>query len=329
MKCQGQLKYSSLFIVIFFIATSLLVTACSGGAQAQETFTIGVINYLPPLEQTLDGFKAEMAELGYIEGENVTYIYHGAIEPNPTVLNAEIENLLTQDVDLLFTMGNPTTLAARQAVEGTGIPVIFAPVVNPVGDGMVESIAYPGGNLTGIQNITPVPKAVELLLKLVPETTKLYVPYHPDDEVSVASIAPLPEAARTLGIELMLDEVRSPEEVLAAIETLPDDAAILLVTVPSLEPVSPFFNLATERGLAVGSASNGAEVGALIVYTTDLFAIGKQAARLADQVFRGIAPSQLPVETGQFFLSINLQTAAALGLEIPEEVLLQANDIIR
>lgn len=329
MKRNRQSKFSFMFLVIFFILANLSLTACGSGAQAQETFTIGVINYIPPLEPTLDGFKAGMAELGYIEGENVTYIYNGITKPDPAMINAEIENLLSQDIDLLFTMGNPTTLAAKQAVEGTDIPVIFAPVVNPVGDGMVESIAYPGGNLTGIQNITPTPKAVELLLKLVPETTKIYVPYHPDDEVSVTSIGPLPEAARTLGIELMLDEVRSPEEVLATIETLPEDTAILLVTLPSLEPISPFINLATERGLAVGSTNNNEEVGALIAYTTDLFTMGEQAARLANQVFRGIAPSKLPVETGQFFLSVNLQTAAALGLEIPDEILHQADNIIR
>jgi putative ABC transport system substrate-binding protein len=329
MKRNRQLKFSFMFLVIFFILTDLSLTACGGGAQAQETFTIGVINYLPPLNSTLDGFKARMAELGYVEGENVTYIYNGPIKPDPTVINAEIENLLAQDVDLLFTMGNPTTVAAKQAVEGTDIPVIFAPVINPVEEGMVESIRHPGGNLTGIQNVTPVPKSVEWLLKLVPETTKIYVPYHPDDEISVTSIAPLPEAARTLGVDLILDEVHSPEEVMTAIETLPEDTAIFLVTMPSLEPISPFNKLAIERGIAIGSTNNSHETGALIAYTSDLFAIGKQAARLADQVFQGIAPADLPVETAEFFLTINLQTADALGLDIPDEILRQADTIIR
>jgi putative ABC transport system substrate-binding protein len=102
MNRNQQLKYSTILIVIFII-TGLLLTAC-GGVQAQaKTYTIGVVNYHPALNPVFDGFKAGMADLGYVEGENVTYIYNGIMKPDPQVIDREIESLLAQDVDLFLT----------------------------------------------------------------------------------------------------------------------------------------------------------------------------------------------------------------------------------
>src|SRR5262249_9738019 len=159
-----------------------------------------------------DSFKAGMTELGYIEGKNVTYIYHGASKPEAQVIASEVRRLIDQKVDLLFTIGNLSTIEANRAVQGTTLPVVFAPVVNPVGTGVVASLAHPGGNVTGIQAIDNTPKALEWLLKFVPGTPKVYVPYTLADQVSVTSVQPLPAAAAQLGVELMLDPVRSPDE---------------------------------------------------------------------------------------------------------------------
>jgi putative ABC transport system substrate-binding protein len=315
-------------ILVWVVVFALLLMACGGATQAQ-TFTIGVVNYFPPLDPVFDGFKAGMAESGYVEGENVTYIYNGTIEPH--VIDREIESLLAQDVDLLFTMGTLPTLRAKQAVKGTDIAVVFAPLINPVEEGVVESIRHPGGNVTGVQNGNTLPKALEWLLTIVPGTTKVYVPYNPIDKVSVTSAALLYDAAFTLGVELVLDVVDTPEEVVAAIETLPGDVAIFIVPVPSIEShVSDIIKVATERGIAVGSNNpHHVEIGALVVYGVNLFSMGKQAARLADQALRGTDPADLPVETAEYFLTINLKTAQAIGLNIPDEMLEQADTIIR
>ncbi|HEX9922857.1 MAG TPA: ABC transporter substrate-binding protein [Anaerolineae bacterium] len=330
MKCHGQLKYSSYLIVIFFIAAGLLLTACGGGAQAQETFIIGAVNYVPSLNAVFDGFKAGMTELGYVEGENITYIYNGSIEPDPEVIDREIESLMAQDVDLIFTMGTLPASRAKQAVQGTDIPVVFGPVINPVEEGIVDSIRQPGGSVTGVQNGITIGKALEWFLTAVPEATKVYVPYHPDDDVAVTSLVLLREAASVLGIELVLGEVHSQEEVIAAIEGLPEDTSIFIIPTPSLEPIGDFIKVATEQGIAVGSTNHShLEKGALLTFGSSFFPLGKQAARMVDQALRGTKPADMPVETAEFFLNINLQTAAALGLEIPDEVLGQANTIIR
>jgi putative ABC transport system substrate-binding protein len=315
-------------VVLVTVVGGLLLSAC--GAGQAETYTIGAVNYDPGLDLAFDGFKAGMADLGYVEGENVTYIYNGILEPDPQVLDREIESLLAQDVDLFLTMGTLPTLRAKQAVEGTDIPVVFAPVINPVEEGVVESIRHPGGNVTGIQLGNDIPKALEWLLTLAPEATKVYVAYDPEEGVSVMSAASLSEAASTLGVELVLDEVRTPEELVAAIETLPGDVAIFIVPIPSLEPMSNFIEIAAKRGIAVGSTNPAhLEAGGLVTFGLNLLSVGEQAARLADQALQGTAPADLPVETAEYFLSINLQTAEAIGLDIPDRILRQADTVIR
>jgi putative ABC transport system substrate-binding protein len=317
-------------ILIWVVVFALFLSGCGGATQA-KTYTIGAVNYNLALDLVFDGFKAGMADLGYVEGENVTYIYNGLLETDPQVIDREIESLLAQDVDLLFTLGTVPVSRAKQAVEGTDIPVIFAPVVNPVGEGVVESIRHPGGNVTGIQLSNEFPKALEWLLTIAPETTKVYLAHNPGEEVSVMTTASLSEAASTLGVELILDEVSTAEEMIAAIETLPEDVAIFMTPIPFLEPhISDIYKAVTERGIAAVSINAPhVEMGALVTYGIDLFPIGEQAARLADQALRGTAPADLPVETTESFLSINLKVAEAIGLDIPDEIVRQADTVVR
>jgi putative ABC transport system substrate-binding protein len=259
-----------LLSLILSILTGLLLAACGSGTRLQEIVTIGAINYDETLDPVLAGFKAGLAELGHVEGENITYIYNGALEPDPQVIEREIESLLAREVDMLFTMGTPTTLAAKQAVADMDIPIIFAPVFDPVGAGIVESLRQPGGHLTGVQSSSTIPKSLEWLLNLTPATTIVYVPFHPDDEVSGVAIVPLREAAATLGVELILDEVHTPQEAMSAIETLPwEGSAVFFVPAPSLEVgISDIIKCATDRNIAVGSylLNHVEEKGALVNY---------------------------------------------------------------
>jgi putative ABC transport system substrate-binding protein len=315
----------SIQIILLMSLTVVLLSAC-GGAQAQETFTIGVIPQTENLIVTLDGFKAEMAELGYVEGENLIYINNGVLGTDSEAIDREIENLLAQDVDLLFALGTLTTLQAKQATAGTDIPVIFCPVLDPVTEGIVDNATRPGGNVTGVH----LPKAMEWLLTISP-ASKVYIPYHPADAVTLTSLASAQEAASKLGVEIIAGEVSTPEEVVAAIESLPEDTVVFLPPVPSLEPgLDDYAAAALEHGIAIGTYQPVyVRMGVLVNYSVNFYAMGQQAARLADQALNGIAPADLPVETGEGFLTINLETANAIGLEIPDDVLSQANNIIR
>jgi putative tryptophan/tyrosine transport system substrate-binding protein len=322
-------RHSSIPLVIGLMLISLLLTACGSPVPA-KTYTIGVVNYVPVLEPVFVGFKARMTELGYVEGQNVTYIYHGVLAPDPQVIEREVKSLMDQKVDVFLTLGTPTTLAAKKATEGKNIPVIFAPVVTPVKEGVVESLSRPGGNMTGIQNGDTIPKALEWLHKIVPPATPVYVIYHPNDKVSLTAIKRLPEIAFSLGVKLIFYEVQSHEEATATMATLPKDAAIFLVPTPSLEPNSALIEVAVQHGIAVGTSNlSHLKAGALVTYAGSFFAMGQQAARLGDQILKGTKPADLPVETAEYFLHINLRTATAIGLAIPDEFLRQADMVIR
>jgi len=313
---------------VFTAVLGLLFASCGG--TPEKKYTIGVVNYQQVLDPVLDGFKVRMAELGYAEGRNIAYVYHGAVAPEPKVVDGEVRGLLAQKVDLLLTMGTLPTRMAKQAVEGTNVPVVFGPVINPVDEGLVESITRPGGNVTGVQNGTTIPKALEWLLKLAPRARKVYVIYHPRDAVSQTAMRSFPEIAATLGFELVTSPVQSREEAFAIVAKLPREAAIFAVPAPSLDPVSGLFAAAIERRIPVaGNIAGYATKGALLTYGPSLLAMGKQAGRLADQIFKGAKLGELPVETSEYFLEINLRTAKLIGLDIEDTTLRQANNIVR
>lgn len=315
-------------ILVWIIGLSLLLTACDDVKQ-DNTFTIGVIAETSFHVLIIEGFKAGMADLRYMEGENVAYIYNGLTGYNPEEIDDEIKNLLAQKVDLLFVLGLPA-VHAKQAVAGTDTPVVFGVVSRPVERGIVESIGHPGGNLTGIQSGYEIPKALEWLVTIIPKAKKVYVPYNPDDELSVMFLAALDKAASQLIIELLPDETYSVEEAVAAIENLPGDIdAIFRIPSPTLDPRnSELSQAAITQGLPMG-AGHPLDKAMLLTYAADFFEMGKQAARLAHQIRQGSKPADLPVETAEIFITINLKTAEAIGLDIPDEVLLQADTIVR
>jgi putative ABC transport system substrate-binding protein len=199
-------------MVICLMLTGLLLMTC-GRTIPVKTYTIGVVNYVPALDTVFAGFKARMAALGYTEGKNVTYLYHGILEPDAQVIEREVKHLRDQKVDLFLTLGTRPALVAKKALAGTAIPVVFAPVIDPVGEGIVESISHPGGHMTGIHDGDTLPKALEWLHKVVPQATKVYVIYHPRDTVAHVSIKPLREIAPALGSNWGLPRCRAQRYV--------------------------------------------------------------------------------------------------------------------
>jgi putative ABC transport system substrate-binding protein len=302
------------------------LTSHGGGAQTQDKLTIGVVNYNPALHPTSEGSRTGKADLGHLEGENITYLPNGVIASEPQTLDLGSEGLLPQDVDLLLTIGQPATLRAN-----TDIPVVSAPVGDPLEAGLVENLRQPDSNMAGVQGGNAIPKALEWLVAIGPHTTQVYVPYNPEDGVSVTAVASLRKAAAALGVELAEDEVRTPAEAVATIEALPVDVeAIFIVPAPSLDSgMSDIIRMATERGIAVGSnIPQHVEAGALVAYGSNFWAVGEQTARLADQTLHEGNPTDLPVERAEYFLAINLQTAEVLGLDVPADMLRQADAVI-
>jgi putative ABC transport system substrate-binding protein len=313
-------------LVVSFVVLSLLLVACA----PRKSLTIGIVNFSRTLDPTVEGFKEGMAELGYVEGESVTYIYDDQVE-SITDLDPAIQDLLGKDLDLILSLTTPASSKVKQAFAERDTPVVFPAVTDPVDSGLVDSLTHPGGNLTGIRTGGSIAKGLEWLLAIAPDTRRLFVPHNPEDSGSVQGLAELSEPAAALGLELVIAEVSTSDEFNAAMDAIPEDVdAIFVLPTGFLVPrIAKFVETAIAHKLPLMSVSPQCGAGALVCYGFDYRQMGKQAARLADQILQGAAPGDLPVETAEFFLSLNLQAAQAIGLDIPEDILEQADHIVR
>jgi putative tryptophan/tyrosine transport system substrate-binding protein len=325
MKCKLQLGCFILLVLI-----SLLFTGC-GSTQKDKMYTIGVINPSPNQEDTIKGFKEGMAELGYVEGKNVTYVYAGSVGAEK--LDAVAQSLVNAKVNLILSITTSATQAAQKATAGGDIPVVFIPVTDPVRAGVVESLIKPGGNITGVTYSAQEGKRLEWLLQVAPTIKHIYIVYNPKDQSPVQALKTVSETAVQLGVELITREASTTEAADEAFKNIPREADAIFFLPDSVvnAHVMNALKLAIELGLPTsGPNAKTVNAGALTAYGVDLaVAARKQAARLASQILQGAKPAELPVETAEFFSAINLKTAQAIDLDIPDATLRQANIIVR
>ncbi|MBC7869465.1 MAG: ABC transporter substrate-binding protein [Chitinophagaceae bacterium] len=314
--------------IILMLIFSFTLAACAQKA-APEPITIGIINPVTIRDQVVEDFKVAMTELGYIEGENIVYRYSGAI-PDKDARLAWAKQLVDEGIDLIFAVATP---GGQSAVEATNtIPIVFVPVTDPVGAGLVDSLQKPGGNVTGITNGNPHALRFQFLLDLMPELDTVYMPINPDSSPSANSLPGIIEVAAQNNITLLTPEVRTADEISASFATIPAEVdAVFVSPDPNIANfVQGFVQDSLALGLPVVSLSRSeVENGALLSYGEDLNAAATQAARMVDVILKGTSPADLPVETTEYFLSLNLETASALGIEVSDDFLQRANFIIR
>jgi len=263
-----------------------------------------------------------LRELGYLEGQAVAFEPqwgNGHVDRLPG-LAAE---LISAKVAIIVTGGSEAALAAKRAT--SAIPIVMATGADPVGLGLVESLARPGGNVTGVTSIqTEVSaKRLELLKQLVPRASRVAILWDADNHASALIVRDTEAGARPLGISLQSAGVRSPKDV---------DTAVILVSGPALmSDRRRIADLAVGHRLPmiVGSREY-AEAGGLLSYGTDYPDLFRRAAAYVDKILKGAKPADLPIEQPtKFELVINLKTAKALGLTIPRALLLRADDVIQ
>jgi putative ABC transport system substrate-binding protein len=325
-KQKSAIHASIAKILLVTVVGGLLLSAC--GASQPETYTIGVINLAPTLGPILDGFKDGLTELGYTEGENVTYIYEGVAE-SIDKLDSIAQGLVAADVDLILAITTPASQAAQRATADTDIPVLFVPVTDPVGAGLVDSLQKPGGNITGVTFGVQEARRLEWLTRIVPTIEQIYVPYNPEDRSAVLALETASAAATTLGVELITREARNQEEITAAIENVPEEADAIFLLPDSLLAGHATEFVELQLPFSVATVTLVENAGVLTSYGMVQTSTGEQAARLANQVLQGIKPADLPVETSEAYLAINLKAAEAIGLDISDEILRQAEIVVR
>lgn len=321
---------STLRLVI--ILMTLTLAACGGASDEDKGhLTIGLVTNNPNGLRNVQGFQDGMAELGYTEGENVTYIFKG--EPTKgEELDVVLQEMVEREVDLIFTAGTPTGVAAHRITKGTTIPVVFGVISDPIAAGVMEDLTRPGGNMTGVKLSQNQARRLELLLEIAPKSQRILVPYNPEDTAGSTAVAQVHELAPNLGVEIVEGQARDDEQVTELLNNIPQDIdAIFMVPDSTVNArLADLLAVAFERNLPVsGPSTIQVEKGALTTYGFVHHEVGAQAARMADQVLKGADPAELPVETAEFFLVINLVTAEAIGLEVSDDMLQQAEIIIR
>lgn len=282
-------------------------------------------------EATLRPFFDEMRRLGWIEDQTVVYdrAYGDDLRNNLDRLAVE---LVARKPDLIFAPPSPAAVAARKAT--STIPIVFATGTDPVGTGLVASLARPGGNVTGILSVVEslAPKLMQVLREVLPAAKRLGFLNDPDDPRARIDFAAAGPAASALGMTLVVSDVTSTAALSAAVARLVEQKVDAIVTSTSLifNLRVPLLELANARRLPViGHRAELAEAGALLTYGAALSDQMRVAARLADRVLKGSSPSELPVEQPtKFELVVNLNAARALGVKIPQSIQLRADRII-
>jgi putative ABC transport system substrate-binding protein len=318
-----------------------LALAPLGMAAAQSPAKGPRVGYLSPGSSSdparlrrFEAFRDGLRELGYVEGRNIAIESRwadGKYERYPALTG----DLIRSKVDVIVVVGGAATQAARQVTKT--IPIVMSVVVDPVSSGLVASLARPGGNVTGITIMAPdlVGKQLELLKEAIPKLSRVALLWNPDNPGSAPQLRQAEAAARALAVRLQALEARNPQEIdnaFAAMTRERADAFLILAdAILGLNQRKQIAELAAKARMpAVYGVTEYAEAGGLMVYGANLLDLERRAATYVDKILRGAKPADLPVEQPtKFELVINLKTAKALGLTIPQSILGRADEVIQ
>jgi putative ABC transport system substrate-binding protein len=322
----------SLMLAVFILIAPLT-------AEAQPTGKVWRIGYLdqgsagqPASRRYLEALRQGLRDLGWVEGRNIAVEVRYA-EGKTDQLPALAAELVRLKVDLIVTRTTPAALAAKQAT--TTIPIVIGAAADPVGSGIVASLARPGGNITGWTHLGLELRAkyLELLKEAVPAATRFGVLWNPSNQVHEPSLKIIEAAAQRLKVELHLAGVQDPKEIEPTMSALVGKRVQALVVFPDgmfIAQIPLIIALAARSRLPTMYGDREfAEAGGLMAYGVNFVDMNRHGASFVDKILKGAKPADLPVEQAtKFELVINLKTAQALQLTIPQSLLPRADQII-
>jgi len=317
------------------LAGFLLVLAAAGWILAlslrpdsgDRHWVVGVLNYSRAPEAALEGLKEGLAQAGFVEGENISFLYSGPIHDRHR-LRKEAERLAAVPVDLFFAMTTPATLIARDVSIRSSIPLVFAPVSNAVASGIVPSLRKPGGLATGVSFSRQEVERLHLFCDLIPDRHLFLVPYNPDDPSPARNVARLRPVAEELSVKFVEVNLHNQQEI-AAFLARPPDTRIEAIFLPTdslmVSRAGDFARFSRQYDLPLTTPNQeGVAQGALFSYGMSVRETGRQAARLVRLILTGTPPARLPVEEPEYRISLNLETARKLNLDVPATFLRHA-----
>jgi ABC-type uncharacterized transport system substrate-binding protein len=301
--------------------------------QAGKLPTIGLLVSSTPADesQRIGAFTQRLHQLGWIGGRTITIELRSA-EGRPERAHEIAAEFVRRKVDVIVTSGTPIVAVVKQAT--STIPIVFAVAGDPVGNGLVASLARPGGNVTGLSllQIEIAGKRLELLHEVVPGLRRLGIMGNFSNPPLALELSEVQETANRLGLEVVTCEIRRPEDIAPAFDTLKARAEALYVEADTLVVANRtrIITLALAARLpAIFNSREYVKEGALLSYGPNFPELFRRAADFVDKILRGTKPGDIPVEQPtKLDLVINLTTAKALGLTIPESFLLRADEVI-
>jgi putative ABC transport system substrate-binding protein len=314
----------------------LAVPLAAEAQQAGKTWRIGILSPSTTPSETArrqSPLMQKLAELGYVEKQNLVVEYRAAEGKIDRLPDLAVE-LVQMKVDAIFTTSSPGVQAARTATNV--IPIVFTGVNDPVGLGLVASLARPGGNVTGVSTLIGgdlVAKQLQLLKEVIPRLSRIAILWNPTNPGSTAAMKETEVVAPSLGVKIVPVAVGAPSDLNSAFSTIVRERAEALAvhpTTPMWEQRTQILGFAVKNRLpALSFAREFAQAGALMTYGPDLADHVRLAAVYLDKIFKGARPADLPVlQPTKFELVINLKTAKTLGLTIPPSLLARADQII-
>jgi putative tryptophan/tyrosine transport system substrate-binding protein len=319
--------------ILFILAALLFAPVYPAHAQKQATPRIGVLLLGAPPNANLDAFIEGLRELGYIEGKNILIEYRFAEGKAERLPELAIE-LVRLKVDAIFTGGTPAIFALKQATKT--IPIVFFSTSDPIGTGVVASLAHPGGNITGISVLASDlwPKRLELLKEIFPKLSRVAMVWNKGNAGMALEAKATQEVAGPLGVALQDRGVKDPNELdtvfALMIKDRPDGFLALMDPVLTSHQKRILDFLVQNRLPAIFESRGWVEAGGLISYGANYPDAHRRAASQMDKILKGTKPADIPVEQPtKFELVINLKTAKQIGLTIPPNVLARADKVIK
>jgi putative ABC transport system substrate-binding protein len=323
-------------VLVLVIVMGLLVSGC--GAPKPKVYRVGVLSGLDYVAVITDGFKAEMAELGYVEGKNIVYDVQKT-NFDMAAYQSIVKKFVDDKVDLIFVFPTEASMEAKAATQGTDIPVVFS-FAFIEGAGLVDSVREPGGNITGVRYPGPdiAVKRFEIMRELAPGAKRMWVPFqrgYPSVASQLEVLRPAAAAAGVTLIEFPADnaaELQAELDARAASGDIGMDAILFLAEPLAVTPdaFAVMGKFAYEHKVPIGGALMSVEgYGSVFGVNVDPVKIGKQAAPLADRILKGTKAGTIPVVSGENYFQINYKAAQELGLTVPDGLLSQAAEVIR
>jgi putative ABC transport system substrate-binding protein len=316
-------------ILVLILALSLLSVSCA----KQKVYKIGITQIAthPALDGLREGFKESLAAEGYVADKNVTYIEQNA-EGDMATNSTIAQTLVSQKVDMVLGISTPSTMAVVETAKGTDIVILFGAVTDPVAAGIIENLEKPGGNITGINDMGPIDKHVDLIKEFMPDVKTIGTVYNAGEPNSVVQIDILKKKASAMGLNVVEATVSTTADVQAAAESLVGkvDTIYIVTDNTAVSAFDAIVGICEANKIPLFAADpSSVETGAIASIGPSYKGMGEDIGKIAARIFKGEKPGDIPSTGGSKFETVvNPKAAERMGITVPQAVLDRADKVV-